>query len=193
MSGTLPCRVCGSSTHRIFYSPPRSIMGITHPVDEPLSVYLCEACGHGSSEDIDFDRYYSKKYRFELQSAEHDQLHAVVNGEKIYRADLQVEAVLKLVNIPKDAHVLDYGAAKASTLKKLCAARPDIVPSVFDVSRDYASLWSKWISADRQSFFTVTQEWSGKFDLILSFFVLEHVAHPNEVIQDLSRLLSDRG
>jgi SAM-dependent methyltransferase len=193
MLNALPCRVCGADVSCIFHSDAPSIMGITHPVDEPLSVYLCENCGHGQSDNIDFDQYYSKEYRFELQSAEHDQLTAVVDGVKIYRADVQVQAVLTLLDIPRHARILDYGAAKASTLKKLCAQRPDVIPSVFDVSEEYAVLWDEWIPKDRQAFYKVPQDWSGQFDAVLCFFALEHVEKPNDIYADLARLLAPGG
>ncbi len=77
----MQCRVCRASiTALLFHSAPRSVIGVTRPIDAALNVYACERCGHGQSDDIDFDRFYDRDYRFQLTSLEHDQLHAVVNA-----------------------------------------------------------------------------------------------------------------
>src|SRR6185437_12925887 len=95
---------------------------------------------------------------------EHDQLYAVAEGTPVYRTDRQAELVLEFVDIPEGALLLDYGAAKATTLKKLLARRPDVVGHVFDVSVDYVSSWESWLSADHCATYTLPDSWTQIFD-----------------------------
>jgi len=188
------CRVCeNSKLVRIFHSPPRSIIAISRPIDLSVNVYLCAQCGHAQSEDIDYDRFYDRDYQFQLGSRDHDELHAVVDGEKIFRTDLQARIAIDLLGIAGGAKVLDYGAAKASTLRKICNQRLDLVAHVFDVSSAYTHLWSEWIAKERQAEYRIPPSWVGTFDVVFSFFVLEHVARPNEVIREISNLLLPDG
>jgi len=190
----MKCRVCEKhGINLIFRSEARSIVSITCPVDIALNVYACENCGHAQSDDINYDKFYSQEYRFQLSSEEHDQLHAVVNGKNIYRTDLQAQIVLENVSLPLNAKVIDYGAAKARTLQIVCGERKDLVPYVFDVSDDYTELWSAWLPPERQSKYIICADWKGLFDVAFHFFVLEHVADPNAIVAEISSLLVSDG
>jgi SAM-dependent methyltransferase len=190
----MQCRVCSSATSAaIFHSPPRSVIAIAKPIDSPLNVYACEVCGHGQSDDIDFDLFYDRDYQFQLTSLEHDQLHAVVDGKNVFRSDLQAKIVLEMVDFPDGARILDYGAAKASTLRKICDTRPDLVAYVFDVSKDYDSLWGKWIPKERQASYQIPAQWKANFDVVTAYFVLEHVDKPNEMVAAISEVLRSSG
>jgi SAM-dependent methyltransferase len=190
----MPCRVCGNpALQRIFHSPPRSIIAITRPVDAPVNVYACEQCGHAQSEDIEYERFYKRDYRFQLGSSDYDELHAVVDGKSVFRTDLQARIATELIKLPRGAKILDYGAAKATTLRKFCEQRPGLVPHVFDVSDDYAPLWNEWISVERQAAYSIPPSWFWSFDVVFNFFVLEHVAKPNELVKQIFNLLRPDG
>jgi len=183
------CRICDNVAEHIFYSAPRSILAITRPVDVAINVYACRRCGHAQSEDIDFEKFYDREYQFQLESQDHDELHAVVNGHKIYRTDLQADIAQRLVSLKKNAKVLDYGAAKGRTLSKIYSTRPDLEPYLFDVSSDYAPLWSEWLDAGHQATYQIPKEWAGRFDAAFCFFVLEHVQKPTAVLREIADLL----
>ena len=117
----------------------------------------------------------------------------VVDGRKIYRTDLQAEIALELLDYAPGRRVLDYGAAKAATLRKICAARPGLLQHVFDVSSDYRPLWDEWLSREQQAIHNLPVEWQGRFDVVQSFFVLEHVADPNAALHALAAMLAPDG
>ena len=190
----MQCRVCHSkATSLIFHSAPRSVISIRRPTDAALDVFVCNNCGHCQSGDIDFKKFYDSDYRFQLSSDEHDELHAIVDNEKIFRTDLQARIALEMVKFPRDGRILDYGAAKATTLRKICNKRLDLVPHVFDVSEDYRSLWKEWIPLENQASYDTPKSWQGTFDTVTANFVLEHVEQPNQIVANISALLKQDG
>lgn len=159
----------------------------------PTEVWVCRACGHAQSADLlDIKTFYDSEYRISLQSVDHDQLYEVGPDGPIFRTEQQTSLLLEL-DLKLGAKVLDFGAAKAVTLRRLVAARRDIHPFVFDVSEDYRTFWSDWIPPASQATYQLPAGWSGSFDLIAAHFVLEHVANPVDVLKDLARCLSPEG
>lgn len=190
------CRVCREPIAGPAYEAPApALTSITTLLDVPTRVFVCEACGHAQCDDIpDIQAFYDRVYRISLASDDHDQVFAVEpDGTVIYRTDYQAEIVLRLLDLPQGARVLDYGAAKSDTLRKVHAARPDIRPHVFDVSRDYVAAWQGWVPADAQATYAVPPDWHGRFDAVMSHFVIEHVPDPVGFIRTLSALLRPHG
>src|SRR5690606_8329719 len=114
---------------------------------------------------------------------DHDQLYEIGRDGPVFRTAHQ-SALLEALNVAAGAKVLDFGAAKATTSRRFMAARPDIVPHVFDVSEDYRAHWADWVPPGAQATYRLPADWSGRFDLITAHFVLEHVADPVAVFAD---------
>lgn len=190
----IQCRICAGKLGAPDYDAPAPAMtSLSTRLDVPTVVYVCRTCGHAQSPDLpDVQAFYDQDYRISLQSDDHDQLYAIRDGEPVYRTEHQADLVLSL-DLPQGARVLDFGAAKASTLRRVVAARPDILPHVFDVSEDYRPYWRDWLPDDAQATYALPQDWSGKFDLITAHFVLEHVIDPASVLADMARCLAPGG
>lgn len=190
------CRVCGQTIAKPDYDVPApALTSINTLIDVPTRVFVCGDCGHAQCDDIpDIRAFYESVYRISLASEGHDQIFAVKSdGAIVFRTDHQAEIVLRLLDLPQGARVLDYGAAKADTLRKLVAVRPDIRPHVFDVSTDYAVAWEGWVSPDARAIHDVPVSWRGHFDAVMSHFVIEHVADPVGFIRNLAALLAPDG
>jgi 2-polyprenyl-3-methyl-5-hydroxy-6-metoxy-1,4-benzoquinol methylase len=189
------CGVCNSDLAApIFQAPPPALTSLMTTLDVPTSVFLCPTCGHGQSADLpDLQKFYDTEYRISLGSDEHDQLYAMVDGKPVFRTEHQADLVLKMVDLRQGAAVLDYGAAKAATLRRVLDRRPDLHPHVFDVSRDYVAHWQSWIAEDRQATYELPQTWRGKFDLVTAHFVLEHVAAPSRMLGTIRDVLKQDG
>jgi len=158
------------------------------------SVYHCDTCAHIQTTELDnLTDYYDKNYMLLVESEDQDQIYCIRDGEKVFRYDHQVDSLLKLVDIPLGAHVLDYGCAKASTLKKLAQRRSDITPYVFDVSDTYVSFWGKFVDVENWATHAVNNAWEGTMDLVTSFFSLEHVASPKQMLTTIRDLLKADG
>ena len=148
------CRVCGGHIGAPTYDVPApALTSIMTLLDVPTRVFVCGACGHAQSDDIpDIQAFYDTGYRISLTSENHDQIFAVAtDGTITYRTDHQAALALRLLDLPEGASILDYGAAKAVTLRKMVANRSDLRPHVFDVSADYAAAWQGWVPEAAQA------------------------------------------
>ncbi len=189
------CCICMGELLAPDYSAPApSITSMAVKVPLPLEVWVCRNCAHAQSSELpDLSSYYDSEYQISLASDDHDQLYEVVDGREIFRTEKQAQLVIDLTPLGEGAKVLDYGAAKAATLCRLCEMRGDIVPHVFDVSASYAGHWSTWLVDDRCARYELPENWGRKFDLVTAHFVMEHVAQPLMVLSDLRAVLKAGG
>ncbi len=195
MEDRIFCRVCDSGIDRAALDLAAPALTTTNlNIDAPTRIYVCASCAHVQSPELpDLATYYDTHYKFYLDSEEHDHLYEMRDGVPVYRSDRQVEVLLDKTALPKGAQVLDYGAAKGSTLRKVVARRPDLSPHVFDVSEDYRPSWSSWLETAAMATYSVPETWSGRFDLVTAHYVLEHVPDPAAVLRSLARLLKPGG
>jgi len=189
------CRLCSAPLSRSEYSAAApALLDGGKALDVSTEVFVCDRCGLAQSPDFpDMREFYAYEYKVSLDSADHDQIITLGNGKSLFRTDFQKEAVLKLAEPRSGAHVLDFGSGKASTLKKLQTARPDIVAYVFDVSEDYRPHWTEWVQPDNMATHEIPDAWRGQFDLVTAHFVLEHVADPEDTLRLLAKLLAPAG
>jgi SAM-dependent methyltransferase len=189
------CRICGTANDRPALDLAAPALASTYEqIAVPTRVYVCASCGHIQSSDLpDIAEFYDTRYKCSMASEEFDQLCGMRDGRPIFRTDAQAAAVLGKVFPRLGAQVLDYGAGKAATLRKITAQRPDLVPHVFDVSDDYHASWRGWLPEDAMATYTVPEGWNGRFDLITAHYVFEHVQAPADIIRGLATLLAPRG
>ena len=189
------CRVCAREIPEPAYREKTlEFADFSGGLNPEKLLYVCPDCGHGTSPDIsDIDGFYDGTYQFQLNDEAEDQLYEVRNGEPFYRFQRQVELVLEHAPPASGTMVLDYGCAKALTLKELLAQRPNVIPAVFDVSTMYTPLWDKWVAREHQACHRCPDDWTGRFDLVTAHFVLEHVEEPVGVLEDIARLLAPGG
>jgi trans-aconitate methyltransferase len=195
MAGNLTeCRVCGAPLGPPdLEHPAPALTSIKTILNLKTLVWICGDCGHAQCPDLpDLQEFYDTQYRISLDIDNYDQLYQSHAGEPIFRTDYQSELVLSL-DIPERANVLDFGAGKATTLQKVVAQRPDIVPFIFDVSMDYLEHWSSWVRNDQIATYELPEKWLNSFDLITAHFVLEHVADPVGTLTSLQQCLSPQG
>ncbi len=189
------CRLCSAPLSSPDYSAGApALLDGGKALDVPTKVFVCDRCGLAQSPDFPaMQEFYAHEYKVSLDSADHDQIITLGNGKSLFRTDFQKDAVLNLAEPRLGAHVLDFGSGKASTLKKLRTARPDIVPYVFDVSEDYRPYWTEWVHPDNVATHELPDAWRGRFDLVTAHFVLEHVAEPANTLRLLATLLAPGG
>ena len=188
------CRVCQKKLSQPDYltSAP-SITSLSTLLDVPTEISVCRDCGHVQSPDLpNVQAFYDHDYRISLQSDDHDQLYATEPEGPVFRTTHQAKLLLSL-DMPHGSKVMDFGAAKATTLRLLLSFRPDLKPYVFDVSDDYRAHWAGWVSQNAQATYSLPETWAEKFDLITAHFVLEHVTDPVAVLTSLRHCLAPGG
>ena len=161
---------------------------------QPTIVYSCPTCGHLQTPALgDLDEYYASTYRILLDSEEEDQLYDTVDGRQVFRAEHQAATFLSLVRPAQAARVLDFGAAKGATMRQVVSSRPDLQVHFFDVSDMYVDYWRRVVADEACATHTLPENWLGAFDVVTSFFMLEHVEHPVDVLTTLWSLLRPGG
>ena len=190
------CPVCGSAFGEPVYRSAggRSLDSLGRVLPFETRVHCCRACGHVATEPIpDLDRYYAENYRISLGSEDEDQLYEMVDGQPVFRTDHQARLLVELVDWRAGARVLDFGCAKASTLRKALPSLPDVELSLYDVSHDYRKHWDAFVPPERQAVHVLPDDWRGRFDLVTSFFSLEHIAALRPAVADIASLLAPDG
>ncbi|NMY52319.1 class I SAM-dependent methyltransferase [Pseudomonas sp. WS 5011] len=190
------CNVCLAEVGKPIYSASsnQSLTSLCELRDGKVNVWSCPVCSHLLSEAFaDTVAYYESDYKILLSEEEEDQIYEVRNGEIVYRTNHQIDTLLSKLNLPDGAIVLDYGCAKASTLKKLSSQRPDLNIHLFDVSSMYKAYWEKFVSVDRYAIHTTPSTWDARFDVLTSFFALEHIPQPVDTVKKVYSLLKDGG
>ncbi len=190
------CPICQRPLEKPVYvsAQPLSITSLCDTLPANTTVFFCQNCGHLLTEPLsNLAGYYDQAYKILIDSEEEDQLYEIAGNKKVFRTEHQVKTLLQLAPPPDKARVLDYGCAKSSTLKQLTGCRPDIIPHVFDVSSMYVSFWEKFVAQGNWAIYELKPEWAGSFDLVTSFFALEHVLDPREMLQQIANLLKRGG
>lgn len=191
----MKCRVCDTLLGGpIYKAGTPSITSVATTLDIGVCVHVCDTCGHAQSPDLpDLKTYYDTEYKILLAAEDQDHLYDTVDGVEIYRSEHQCRLVREFCAPREGARILDYGAAKAATLRRLLGATPGASGFVFDVSRDYQATWQEWIPGERQAVYELPSAWDGSFDLVTAHFVLEHVADPIRMLCDVARMLRPDG
>jgi SAM-dependent methyltransferase len=157
-------------------------------------VWACTDCGHLQGDALPDTRdYYAHDYRILLDDDEEDQIYEVRDGVIVYRTAHQVEVLRGKLPLEPGTRLLDYGCAKASTPKALLAASPELQVHLFDVSEMYRAHWERLVPAGRCAVNDTPAQWAGRFDVVTSFFALEHIPDPVATVRAIAALLAEDG
>lgn len=159
-----------------------------------VKVWLCPNCGHLRGEALpDTRNYYALDYRILLDNDEEDQIYEVQGDCVVYRTDHQVATLQAKLNLPDGARLLDFGCAKAITPRRLLSSRPDLQIHLFDVSEMYTRYWQQFLSEQRWAVHDIPTSWKAQFDVVTSFFSLEHIPDPLGTVSQIADLLASDG
>ena len=190
------CNVCGHLLEEKVYEMPasKSLTSLAVAASNPTNVYFCRNCAHlQTAEYGNESEYYDVSYNILTDSDDEDQIYLVRDGEPIYRTEHQVSTLISKVNIYDGVQILDYGCAKSSTMAKLLMTHENADVYLYDISANYISFWSKFLDQSKWSAYTIPENWLGKFDLVTSFFSLEHISNLSDVISKVKTLLKKDG
>lgn len=190
------CNVCSSLIKKVIYksSSNQSITSICTVVQCPTLVHFCGECGHIQTQEMSNElNYYDQNYNFLAESEDEDQIYLVENGKPIYRTGHQTDTLMSKLTLDKKTKILDYGCAKSSTMRALIDKDFGIEPYLYDVSEKYINFWKDFISDDRWATYQIPDGWTGKFDVVTSFFSLEHITNLKDAFRNIKKVLSNEG
>jgi SAM-dependent methyltransferase len=190
------CNICHTSLEQAVYQSQsdKALTSLCEITDGKTQVWSCHHCGHIMTKQLlDAKQYYSEDYKILLSHDDEDQIYEL-NGDKIvYRTQHQLSTLLGKITLKPNARVLDYGCAKATMPKLLLAHQPSLQMHLFDVSEMYKSHWARFLSPDRWAIDQTPLDWGGSFDLVTSYFALEHIDDSVSSIKAVANLLKDGG
>ena len=190
------CNVCGAELGTSIYDAghDRALTSLCERRSGRTRVWSCTRCTHLRGEALaDTTEYYSSGYRILLDQDDEDQIYEMRDGRIVYRTQHQVEVLVQKLPLPTGSRMLDYGCAKASTPRALLNVRPDLNVHLFDVSSMYERHWDQFVPRNRRSIDETPPEWAASFDVVTSFFALEHIPEPRETVRRIAALLKDDG
>lgn len=157
-------------------------------------VWLCEHCSHLNTDPMpDQQGFYEFDYQISIGSDDEDQVYEVRGDRITFRGDHQAHVFGQKVALSHGARVLDFGCAKASMMRRLKVDRPDAQIYLFDVSRSYEGFWKTITPPENQAVHDMPDSWTGSFDLVTSYFSLEHIPDPVQAMEKVHSLLTPAG
>jgi 2-polyprenyl-3-methyl-5-hydroxy-6-metoxy-1,4-benzoquinol methylase len=190
----MSCNVCIDGRPAIVYESSRSLTSLCEIRQDPTTVRVCPNCAHIQTDEIaNAAEYYDQNYGILTDSEEEDQIYEIRDGITIYRTEHQLNVLLDKLLISDGAKILDFGCAKSSMMRRLSGTRPDVQPHLYDVSDRYMPFWEKFVPQERCATYEIPDNWNAAFDIVTSFFSLEHIATPQSIVETISRLLRPGG
>ena len=190
------CHVCGHQLEQPVYVSECavSLTSLCELRPGRTRVYFCEHCGHLQTDQLaSLRNYYDEDYKILLDSEEEDQLYRIVDGQIIYRNDHQIRTLLGKSELAPGARVLDYGCAKGAALRRLLELRPDVAGCLYDISSMYRPFWERFRRPGDWAIAALPASWEASFDLVMSYFVFEHVIDLRSTLSEVRWLLKPDG
>src|SRR6185369_983591 len=195
------CRACARPDPELLHTSPLEQTLTSESKLRPgrLRIHLCRACAHVMSDQgglSDVTAYYDREYDSLLDSAEADDLYDLDADQRpIYRSQVQLDNLGRLVNLPRKGRLLDFGCGKGAFLGRFQQAHPGWELAGCDVSERYRAFVEPLTGPGR---FAVTplerpETPPGPFDLVTMFFVAEHLVEPAVTLERLAALLTPTG
>ena len=188
------CNICATGLDNPVYESETSLTSLCDFFPQPTRVRNCGNCGHLQTDEIEnAAAFYDTEYAILTESEEEDQLYEVRNGKKFYRTDHQIDVLQNKLELDANTKILDYGCAKSSMMRALQKGLPALSPFLYDVSDRYLPFWEKFAEPSNWAVYGIPSSWDGHFDVVTSFFSLEHITRPAEVVDQIMRLLTSGG
>ncbi len=190
----MKCNVCSTEMGQPVYESAVSLTSLCDIFPEPTRVRICTNCGHLQTDELaDAASFYDADYTILTDSDEEDQIYEVREDGTVYRTEHQLNVFVDKVPVEHGTKILDFGCAKSSMMRALLACRPGVEPYLYDVSDRYLPFWEKFSNPSQWAVYDLPSDWDDKFDVVTSFFSLEHITQPSAVVAQITRLLKPGG
>jgi hypothetical protein len=155
-----------------------SVTSESKTLPAPSELHLCAHCGHlFTTVDFDFDRYYAESYDSTLTDDGMDEIVSTADGKVIYRTDFDFGLFHDkvLAHTPRDARIFELGAGRGRIASRLGKAGFTNV-SAFELGKRYREPLAALVGDE--NVFIGERPTDRAFDVLASFFVLEHDVDP---------------
>lgn len=190
------CNTCHTHLDQAVYqsATDKALTSLCEITQGKTQVWSCHHCGHIlTTQLLNAKQYYAEDYKILLGHEDEDQIYEMDGDKIVYRTQHQLSTLLKKIPLKPNVRVLDYGCAKATMPKLLLAHQSDLQMHLFDVSKMYKAHWARFLSPDRWAIDKTPLDWQGSFDLVTSYFALEHIDDPVSSIKAVANLLVEGG
>lgn len=181
------CPLCGGEPERLA-ELPASITSESKALDGASRLMLCGRCAHVFTEaDVDWHTYYSRAYDATLTDGGLDELVVTPEGQTVFRTDWDYGVLRRMV--PLHGRILEFGCGRGRILSRLVR---DGFRSTWacDVSDRYAAHAEALLGQGRVGIGAIPE---GPFDVVCTFFVLEHDTDPLSSLKALRERLAPGG
>ena len=190
------CNCCGSTDMILLFERDgdTSITTMNATIPGKTKVYYCGVCSHAQTESLmDLKDYYENVYELGRLGEEDDQLYETLPTGNVYRAEHQAKVFQEKVKPQKNTKVLDYGCGKSLTMSRVCKKVEGFQPYLFDVSNRYLPIWSQFTDPERCFLEEIPNTYLNYFDVVSSFYALEHIDELDECLEAVRNVLVDGG
>jgi len=101
--------------------------------------------------------------------------------------------LVNTLNINSETKLLDFGCGKSLTMHNVCSDVNGFKPYLYDVSGKYMPIWLEITTRDRCAVANTPSEWENSFDVVTSFYALEHIVELEQVCNRVWELLKENG
>src|SRR5262245_2251736 len=187
------CPIC-RARGVVLYAPAASVTSESKLLPAASELRCCTGCGHlFTSVAVDFSRYYAVEYDSTLSDDGLDEIVSTADGRIVYRTDVDYELMMRLAgkDAGKAAAILEFGCGRGRILGRL--ARDGYTDLTgYDLSERYREPVSRAIGEPSRVFIGVRPS-SRRYDLVCTFFVLEHDVDPVGSLAYLRGVLARHG
>ena len=171
------CPLCASASE-VLTENAVSVTSESKTLPAPSKLHLCGSCGHlFTTVDFDWGRYYAESYDSTLTDDGMDEIVSTADGKVIYRTDFDfgLFAEKVLATTPKSARIFELGAGRGRILSRLRKAGFESL-TAFELGARYREPLAALIG--ESNVFIGDRPEGRAFDVLASFFVLEHDVDP---------------
>jgi SAM-dependent methyltransferase len=171
------CSLCHAQTEllRCF---PQSVTSESKLIPAASMLHVCCACGHlQSSLELDLARYYAEHYDALLTDEGHDEIVSTPDGSIVFRTDVDYALMKQHLGaaLQDSPSILEFGCGHGRILSRLYKEGHRRL-AAYDVSDLYRDSVAPFVAPD--ALFIGTRPTRGEYDVMISFFVLEHDTDP---------------
>jgi 2-polyprenyl-3-methyl-5-hydroxy-6-metoxy-1,4-benzoquinol methylase len=185
------CGFCGAEEYKTLYAAPEY---------SPFSqcyVVQCSNCDLVRTNPRPTQATLTEVYSSHYYSRQTPTLEGWSNKVKIFALKHNLEYIFPRripFKIPKKAVICDVGCGSGQCLGFMRVVYPDVVLHGFETDEETASTAAQFCGGHIRYGDFLNNGWSSNiFDFITFWDVLEHVANPKSVMQEVKRLLKPNG